>query len=141
MCSRSTTGSDLTAAESIGKMTEGFMHHREIRQSLTQLFAGQSFKWIQHKDPRAYLTRQGLGHPRADKRLIIHNVDVMISGQMHELSQPGGRRLGLRRQTADTQLHESIASRQIPERGLRDDAVLLPAGPQQAIKLSEHRPH
>src|SRR2546428_10832250 len=116
MCSRSTTGSDLTAAESIGKMTEGFMHHREIRQSLTQLFAGQSFKWIQHQNPRAYLTRQGLGHPRADKRLIIYNVDVMISGQMHKLAHPGGRPLCHRLQTASSQLQEPKASPPIPQR-------------------------
>src|SRR3989442_7966344 len=121
-------------------MTEGFMHHREIRQSLTQLFAGQSFKWIQHKDPRAYLTRQRLGPPRADKRLIIPNVDVMISGQMHELAQPGGCRLSLRRQTADSQLYESIASRQIPERGVRGDEFFLAAGPQRRIKLTVQRP-
>src|SRR2546425_492398 len=61
-------------------------------------------------------------------------------GQMHELAQPGGCRLSLRRQTADSQLYESIASRQIPERGVRGDEFFLAAGPQRRIKLTVQRP-
>src|SRR5439155_1305751 len=73
-CSSSTTGSPLVTVEPVGKMIEVFMHHRKIVPALTQLFARQSFEWIECQDPRAHFACQRLGHLRAYQGLIIHDL-------------------------------------------------------------------
>src|SRR5439155_20538973 len=134
-CSSSTTGSPLVTVEPVGKMIEVFMHHRKIVPALTQLFARQSFEWIECQDPRAHFACQRLGHLRAYQGLIIHDLDMMRSGQMHKLTQPGGRWLGLRRQPTDGQLHEPVAACQVSERRMGSDEFLLTTASQPRSKL------
>src|SRR5437899_11521957 len=116
-------------------MVEVFTHHRKIVPSLAQLFARQAFEWIEHQVPRADSACQRLGDLRAYQGLIIHDLEMMRSGQMHKLTQPGGRWLGLRRQPTDGQLHEPVAACQVSERRMGSDEFLLTTASQPRSKL------